>query len=385
MEQQTKRIHLVDSMRGFSLLGILLANMLIFQYGMYGTDKLNLFPAVPGNSTFYEVTAILIEGSFMPIFAFLFGYSLLKLKESLVAQGRKPGWALSRRFLLLIGLGLLHSVYIWEGDILLYYGGTGFLLLLFLNRKPKTLLVWTIVLMSLMGLLGFIPDSPSDPSFVEIDKETLHYVKETVTLYPEATYNEIMHHRSTESPMNNDPAFLITMLLLVPLISLPMFLLGIYGAKKSWFQNPDIESPMYAKGALILITLGIGLKLLKFVFPGMVLSGGPVLSIGYIMAFALVYSKLMSPTWRSRFAAVGKLSLTNYLMQSVICTTIFYGYGLGWFGKIGVGAGILLAVLIYSAQLFASSWYVSHFRIGPVERLLRMGTYFTLSGKAKRS
>jgi uncharacterized protein len=83
-------------------------------------------------------------------------------------------------------------------------------------------------------------------------------------------------------------------------------------------------------------------------------------------------------TWRPRLAPlsyVGRMALTNYLLQSIICTTIFYGYGLARYGQIGVAAGIVLAVTIYLLQVLFSQWWLHHFRYGPMEWLWRTLTY----------
>lgn len=141
---------------------------------------------------------------------------------------------------------------------------------------------------------------------------------------------------------------------------------------------------------LIFIPLGLAMKSFHLLFPEMIGSGtgemlgGFALSIGYIMGFSLWYAKSAPSPLMERFEAVGRLSLTNYLMQTVICTTLFYGYGLGWFGKVGVIAYCGLGLIIYGVQLFASGWYLTRFKSGPMERVLRMWTYFSLDGKAKR-
>ncbi|MGN7360625.1 DUF418 domain-containing protein [Paenibacillus sp. SAF-054] len=381
---------MIDGLRGLSLLGILLANMLIFQYGMFGKDEMDLFHVPAAETAAHHIVKLLIEGSFMPIFTFVFGYSMIKMKESMNAKGRKAGWPLVRRFLLLIALGLLHSTFLWDGDILMFYGMFGFLLLIFMNRKAKTLLVWCILLMSLTGLIGLIPESPADPDTQAMNQRIESYVKTTIPLYAEGSYDEIKHDRNTANPLGDNPVLIILMLVISPILTAPLFLLGMYAAKKQWFTEPPQERRMYRKGMLIFLPLGIGLKSFGMFYPGAIgagmgeMLGGSLLSVGYIMAFALLYARFAPSNWLERFEAVGRLSLTNYLMQTVICTTCFYGYGLGWFGKIGVIAGCGLALVIYAAQLFASGWYLKHFRSGPVERILRMWTNFSLSGKPKR-
>ncbi|WP_251414497.1 MULTISPECIES: DUF418 domain-containing protein [Paenibacillus] len=387
---KSKRIRLIDCLRGFSLLGILLANMLIFQYGMHGKDLLHLFHVTTVESTAHKFVQLLVEGSFMPIFTFVFGFGMIKMKESLNAKNRKAGLPLLRRFALLGVIGFLHSTFLWEGDILLYYGMIGILLLIFMNRKPKTLIIWSCVLLTLVGLLGIFPGNKEATSTQETNQRIEAYVKNTVTLYAEGSYAEIKHDRATADPMGKSPAEMLILTMIAPMLHMPLFLLGMYAAKRQWFADPEQKSAIYCKYMLIFLPLGLLFKSYNLLYPEEIgagtglLVGGSLLSIGYMMAFAFTYSKFSSSRLFEYFEAVGKLSLTNYLMQTVVCTTIFYGYGLGWFGKIGIILGCALAFLIYALQMLVSIWYNSHFKSGPIERILRMWTYFSFSGKAKR-
>jgi uncharacterized protein len=107
-------------------------------------------------------------------------------------------------------------------------------------------------------------------------------------------------------------------------------------------------------------------------------AGAPLLCLAYLSALALLS---LRPGWGARLkvlAPVGQMALTNYLMQSIICTLIFYGYGLGLFGKVGPAAGILLTVVIYLIQIPISHWWMKRFRYGPAEWLWRSMTYLKL-------
>ena len=107
--------------------------------------------------------------------------------------------------------------------------------------------------------------------------------------------------------------------------------------------------------------------------------GGSLLAIGYICLFAFAYTQFADSPILSAFENVGKLSLTNYMMQSVICTFIFYGYGLGAFARLGVVGGILLAVIIFAVQVFSSTLYLKYFERGPLEKLMRSIVYLKIS------
>ncbi|MFS0919643.1 DUF418 domain-containing protein [Brevibacillus sp. 179-C 1.1 NHS] len=390
MELKQNRVRIIDGLRGFSLVGILIANMLIFQYGVWGSQEIDLYALPNFEMTVYKLVHIFVEGSFMPIFAFMFSYGIIKMQQSLAAKGLRQKRYLARRFLMLIGLGSLHSYFLWEGDILLFYGMMGFFLLLFMNRKPKTLLVWGIIILCLASLLGFVPDDPNNPASITDPARMEAYVLKTITVYGTGTYEEIVNHRFNEDPLGLPDYMMFGILLVAPLMSAPMFLFGMYAAKRRWFESPEEERVSYLRNILIFVPVGLLLKASHVLFPGNwwsgvgEISGGTILAIGYIFVFVWFFSRSTQSTWLPRFQAVGKLSLTNYLMQTVICTTIFYGYGLGWFGKIGVLAGCGLAIVIYVGQLFVSQWYVTRFRYGPVEKLLRMWTNFSISGNTRQ-
>jgi uncharacterized protein len=103
--------------------------------------------------------------------------------------------------------------------------------------------------------------------------------------------------------------------------------------------------------------------------------GGPTLGLAYLAGLTLL---LMNPVWQQRLrplAAAGRLALTNYLMQSVICTTLFYGYGLGWYNHVSPAAGVGLCLAIFGLQTVLSSWWLRRYRYGPAEWLGRSLTY----------
>ncbi|QOV12412.1 DUF418 domain-containing protein [Viridibacillus arvi] len=388
MEQQ--RVRLVDSLRGFSLFGILLANLLIFQYGMFGKDLISFYNLSDFNFGSYKFIQVFVEGTFMPIFTFLFGYSLIKLVESIREKGRKSRWFLVRRFLMLLTLGLLHSTYIWEGDILTFYGGIGFFLFFFINRKPKTLIIWGIVLLLLITATGY-------GKYEETEKEktiTASYVEKTTDIYKNGTYSEIKDHRNNgEDPLtamfDEDPIPSFFIILLLPFVIAPLFLFGMAAAKLNIFAKPKEERNLYFKYMLIFIPLGLILKIIGHLAEKSdwasigVMSGGPILALGYMAAFAYLFSSHSQALPFRAFESVGKLSLTNYIMQSVICTTIFYGYGLGLFGNFGTFNSILLGVVIFAIQCFISTMYLKKFKRGPLELLLRIVTNFSWNGRVK--
>ncbi len=237
--------------------------------------------------------------------------------------------------------------------------------------------------------MGLIPAEKNSPEKAADHARMEVYVQKTMTVYGTGTYDEIRHHRLTSDPLGLPDYVMAVILLLAPILTVPMFLFGMYAAKARWFERPQEERASYFTKMLIFLPIGLFLKTGKVLAPGYWwstigdISGGVILAIGYIFAFVWLFSSRPSSSWLMRFQAVGKLSLTNYLLQTVICTTIFYGYGFGLFGKLGVLAGCGVSLVIYIVQLYLSPLYVKRFRYGPVERLLRMWTNFSLSGNPK--
>ncbi|WP_026801982.1 DUF418 domain-containing protein [Pontibacillus halophilus] len=377
------RNQVVDALRGLSLFGILIANMLIFQYGMFGKDEIHRFNVTTTDRWIREGLTILVESSFMPIFAFLFGYGVVKMTEKLSNQGLRHKRYLSRRFVCLLLLGGLHAYYLWEGDILLTYGMTGFILLFFINRKSKTILIWSVVLLALGGasVYGGEESLSSDGD----ERIMSEYMTETETVNGGGSYQEIKFHRNNVDPLNLSGGEALVILLLVPLFTLPMFLIGMIAAKRSWFVHIEEHRHRWQRGAILGSIVGISCKSFVIIFPALpigstfYLIGGPILSLGYISMFVLVLNR--DHLLVRGLSSVGRYSLTNYILQSVVCTTLFYGYGFGWFGKIGVTAGVGISFLLFALQWGGSLLYSQYFRTGPLEWVIRVFTYLKWSGK----
>ncbi|WP_040924857.1 DUF418 domain-containing protein [Saccharibacillus kuerlensis] len=395
VNKSTKRVQLIDGLRGFSLAGIILANMLIFQYGILGESEPKLFGIEGADLAFHSFLFIAVVGSFMPIFAYMFGFGIVKLSDSLQARDLRPKCHLARRFLLLIGIGMLHATFLWEGDILTFYGATGFFLLLFLNRKPKTLLVWSVLLLTVMGAIGMVPVNLEE-STAESSSHTRSYIMQSRDVYGSGTYLEIMNFRNHAAMFSEEESSVMLVgILFAPILIAPMFLLGMRAAKRGTFDNPQTMHRTYAQRAAIFIALGLILKAFSVLaprfftgtLPGLGLGdllGGTLLALGYIYAFALLYTTVRRFSLLQNFEAVGKLSLTNYLLQTVICTTIFYGYGLGLFGRAGVFVGAVIVLAVYAVQLWLSPLYLKRFKTGPVEKVLRIWTYLSWKGQPRK-
>ncbi|MCT1903692.1 DUF418 domain-containing protein [Oceanobacillus sojae] len=391
-----KRIILLDIVRGLAILGILLINMLFFTTSLQAIQfQLELWPDW-WDQTVQSFLDFFVSGKFIAIFSFLFGYGMILMKDSASKSGRQFTPIYTRRLLALLLFGLIHGWFIWYGDILFHYALLGFLLLLFHKRTAKTLLVWACILLLLIpGLMLF---SGTDGSY-EPNPEWMDQVHQLAAA-DEATYSSGSWAEIQELRMRDWNSSVVNQIIFYPQI-LGMFLLGAYFAKKKWFSNITENHSQLLH--ICLWTGGMGFLfqivplLLSLTGTGTTaltdrleviqhLLGSPLIGVFYILFIALLIQR---KTWMqilNPLAAVGRMAFTNYIMQSVICTFIFYSYGLGWFGQAGPAATTLLALLIFVLQIICSTLWLRYFRMGPLEWVWRGITYLSIPPlKAKKS
>ena len=390
-----ERIQVVDILRGFALLGILLVNMAIFRAGWAATQPVT--PATTGMLDRLAAHAIdlFAEGKFFTLFSFLFGFGFAI--QMIRAQERGVAFVprFMRRLLVLFVIGLAHAFLLWCGDILVSYALLGFVLLLFRNRSPRALLIWaTILLLGMALLLGAVlglieygrtvPDGAEQIVLAEqgMRASFAQQADEELRVYSSGSYSEIVAYRARSMP-----SVYATVLFQAPPI-LAMFLLGLYAGKRGIFHDPAAHTTLLRRVRFWGVIVGLLLSLLVVLVETQrgILSAalapllnmslaGPILSMGYAATITLL---AQHERWRARLAplgAAGRMALTNYLLQTLICTTIFYGYGLSLFGQVGAAAGVGLTIAIYALQISFSVWWLQRFRFGPMEWLWRSLTY----------
>jgi uncharacterized protein len=398
--QQAERIQLVDILRGFALFGILLVNMVIFARPVQSI-VLPIDPAIP----WYDYAAewlihFLGEGKFYSLFSFLFGLGLTLQMDRIERRGGRFAPLYLRRMLILLGIGAVHAFLIWVGDILIVYAVLGCLLILFRKAKPRTLLIWVVLLLmipllfnaAVTGLIELGRSSPQgaqqlNQTFAQVEAGYRADVERGYQVYANGDFAEITGQRVYDY-LNFG---LFGTLFALGFNVLAMFLLGMYFGKQQIFQDLESNRPLFRKLLVWGLTVGlIGnavyatliMPISRFEFSGSLLLatvsqgiGAPLLCLAYISAIALLTG---IPAWSKRLevlAPVGQMALTNYLSQSILCTLIFYGYGLGLFGRLGTALGIGLTFVIYLIQIPISHWWMKRFRYGPVEWLWRSLTY----------
>ncbi|GGA74962.1 DUF418 domain-containing protein [Ornithinibacillus halotolerans] len=384
-----ERLHHIDSLRGFAILGILLVNMLSFQYGSIGIEGIR--SELSGlDAMLYDLIEWLFQGSFYPVFSMLFGFGAVIMWERAAQKGRPFKRVFLRRMIILLVMGYTHLHFIWDGDILFTYAMAGLVLTFFIKRKAITVLVWALVLAFLLNAPGLIPSTEED----EIDLSTYSELERTIL--SEGTYAEITSHRLTANPFEKiDLGFEMGSMehqlfadflnffntLTITMQAFMLFLIGAFIAKKKWLHRLSENRGLLVKVTLIFITVGLALKGSMILTDNVMLDyfgyllGGPLAAIGYITGLSLFFAKFHSSNLVQGFNSLGRMALTNYLTHSVIMTTIFYGYGFGLLGELGILIGSLMAIALIVLQMFFSKWWLSRYQFGPMEWLWRSGTY----------
>lgn len=392
------RVTLLDSIRGFAIFGILVVNMQYFYQPMI---SLMLGFQEPG-SVLDKYSTLLIkfifEGKFYVIFSALFGYGFAIFLSKPLTEGMSILPVMSRRLGVLLLVGILHLVFLWTGDILIFYSIFGFVLLLFIKVSNKGLVKWAIWLVSIPIVLTVlawllvlmfmqVPEGATaiEASFAEAAANARTMVDNATRVYASGTFREMVAMRLTEYQL-----LVPGMLIFYPVV-LAMFMMGMLAGRLRLMANYAEHLPFFRRCLWIGLGVGLPFSLIyaySFIrvdlhtmdFYSVLLTaghalGGVFMGLFYVSALVLLASKNKLKTFTGWMAPVGQMALTNYLLHSIICTTIFYGYGFGLVGQIGTFQGLLMAIAIFIAQIPFSRFWMSRFHYGPFEWVWRTLTY----------
>ncbi|MEI5906493.1 DUF418 domain-containing protein [Bacillus spongiae] len=382
--EETARIDSLDMIRGISLLGIFLINMMSFHSPFMYYNPYQWW-SESGESSLYMFLDIFVQASFYPLFAMVFGYGLVIQRERSLERGVSFLPLGFRRLCVLLGFGIIHAFLIWSGDILINYALFGMILLVMLRWSGKILLILGIVLffipqllISGLFLLSYFVEPNQMLYFTDMKA-----VENAVTAYSTGSFMDIFSQRYKDWFLVNGPMNLPFLLLSI----LPMMMIGAGASKLNMLQRARAMKRVWVAILIVTLTIGIGIKALPFLIEANYsfaiiqdLLGGPFLSVAYAAIIVLlsmnnVMNKILRP-----FAKAGKMSLTIYLSQSIIGTFIFYSYGLGLYGEVTLITGAWLVVGIFLIQVILAEIWLSRFQYGPMEKLWRTLTY----GSTKR-
>jgi uncharacterized protein len=384
--ERSERIDLFDVLRGFALLGILVANFL----GPIGTA----IPRVDGLVS--DLLGVLVDSSIYPLYSFLFGLGFAVQLERAQRRGRATAHLYVRRMLALFLIGTVHAVVIWEGDILVTYALTG-LLLIPLHKLPQKAIVALLIVLAALNL-------NRDTVRTRVDEWRLRSADQATLLHEAATKEAAritLNHRmlaSTGAAMYGpvtagrwkwyaetirkwaDP---LTFVLRDVLI---FFLIGLLVGRARILHDPVRHRRKLAIAASIGFVCLVGGNLATrmmgndhgVIFHSAVYAGDLGGTTLYIAGIALLFTSVArARAMLGLFAAPGRMGLTNYLMQSVVMTLLIMPYGLGWQPGTTVWL-IAKVVFFFVVQVMFSRWWLARYQYGPAEWLWRSLTYGAL-------
>lgn len=394
-----ERIEVMDVLRGFALLGILLMNMEGF-VGPIMESVTGVNPRFSGADRAVDAAIyVLVQGKFFTLFSLLFGMGFAVMLERANAAGRTGTALYARRLLALLGIGLAHAILVWSGDILLTYALLGFVLLLFFRRTPVSRLPkWGFALylvplaLTWAWALGVTAASQDPAAAAEVQAGLADQGRQMAAMaeaqrqaYGAGSWLQAVGQRAADTGM------MVGFIVFGGGLILGMFLFGAWFVRSGAIRDVEARVPLYRR--LRTLGLAIGLPLAAWSawsHPTMSMSEmnfGIALSQTSMMAanlllcmayFAGIVLAMRIPAWAARlrwFAPAGRMALTNYLMQSVVCTFVFYGYGLGFFEQLPRAWQPLFALAVFALQVVLSRWWLARHRYGPMEWLWRWLTY----------
>lgn len=387
-----ERIEILDVLRGLAIGGILVGNMQWFSgYGMMPPPIAAQAPLADQITHF--LVHFFIEGKFYSIFSFLFGFGFALQISRAEERGDHRASLFKRRLFWLLIIGLLHAYLLWAGDILSIYAVLGFVLILFRRKTNEALLKWAfwllaIPILSYLLLYILFAAFVTPEAIAAISAGQAEMWNVGVKKVQQSNYLQIITDFNLQYIVGRYMGLIFEMRL--PKI-LAMFLLGFYAYRRGFFQDLSSHKPLIRRVLVYGIVLGLAGNIAfaalaghEAVIPptgvgiiGVVCYavGVPALAFFYI---ALIATLRQKATWRrllAFLAPVGRMALTNYLLQTIVCVLIFYGYGFGQFGKVGAGAATMIALTIFLFQIFLSALWLKHFSYGPMEWIWRQLTY----------
>ncbi|MFG0313893.1 MAG: DUF418 domain-containing protein [Phycisphaerales bacterium] len=411
----------IDTLRGFALLGILVPNVWFFAWPMAaGTDPASVMSDSPANMLAHDITSTLFLGKFMFLFALLFGsgvvmyarkfdqktiskcaacaYDLTGLPDNAACpecNSSKRAFAKNTlvkgaslwhlRCLILLVFGLIHAYLFWYGDILTFYAVAGLTLLWWVRRLNPKLQLWgglglyflgasLMIGFSLLGLWAYhaghigADELSADPA-----AELAGYTGTFIDAFQVRFFTTISFQ------------FMFVLFFTPALWGIMTAGMGI---TRLGFLTGEHNVSFYLTLACVLIPVGLvttipaylGIhaavdELPGFVWQSLAQPVGVPLAFGYA-CLIIALSKFGAFNFLTvPLAAVGRMALTNYFSHTLLCTTFFYGYGLGYFAKIEYPQLWLVVLAVWAFNIIFSMLWLRFFRMGPFEWVWRCMTY----------
>jgi uncharacterized protein len=372
----SERAIALDALRGVALFGVLAVNLLtqfrVSLFQQFLPPPANAAAGSRADHVVARVLAVGFEWKAFTLFSLLFGIGLAAQHERLPGRGVSFGRYAARRLAFLLVLGLVHLFLVWNGDVLTLYAVVGTLAAPLLGLSTRALLG----LAAAFFVMHMLP-LPFPTPFASFEALQLH-VAEANRVYASGTFAETVAFRIREVRP------IAALLLWTVPRTLCLFFLGASAWRAGLFRG---ERRTLSR-VVAIVGIGVGgalswaliAKAVDFGTWRDVVSNGcsMLLGVGYGAAVVVAFERPATSRLRaalSVMAPVGRMALTSYLTQSIVLEALFYGWGLGLYGRLGEASAAAIAVAIFVAQIAVSALWLRRHRFGPVEWLWRSFTY----------
>lgn len=381
----SERIVSLDALRGFALLGILLINIWVFAM----PEDVLLNPTIYGDFTganYYAwlLTHVFAEGKFITLFTLLFGAGIVLFTESKQRKGQPVRELYYRRTIWLIVIGLAHAYLLWYGDILVAYGLSALWVVTVRHWPPRQQLLVGVALFAVPSGLELLVALQGGAEAIAAQWEpAASAIQQEVETYRSGWTAQLDHRVSSaiQRQTTGYVSYSFWRISGVMLLGMALFRLGVLSGERSTaFYRRLVAGG--AVGGLSLILVGVALITLSDWSAGVALYWRQFNYWGaLLLACAYLGGVFLYAGWRPdgpitrALAAVGRTAFSNYLLQTVLATSIFYGHGLGLFGTLERTELLGVVAAIWALQVLLSVLWLRYFRFGPVEWIWRVLTY----------
>jgi uncharacterized protein len=383
-----ERIQALDVLRGVAVAGILMANVFVF-FGLTFAppDRAAVLTSATADHVAVFLEHVLVDGKFYSVFSLLFG---IGFGIQLARGGEAALPRFKRRLRILLGIGAIHAFFIWAGDILMLYALLGFTMPWFARKTNRELVRWVVIMLAIPTTLYIValmiwslvgpgagPTSPTSGMPAQI---LAYFAAMGTGGFKDAFIGNLVFLAGRWADLFFTVRF--------PKV-LAMFVLGLWSVRTGIALSPANHRATLVRWSLIGWGVGLPANLIAasalehwpYLPPsvGGLLSaamqgvGVPMLAIGYAATIGLLV--VDGRRFINVFAPVGRMALTNYLMHSIICVTLSYGFGFGLWWKVGAATAMGIGAVIILVQIPLSAWWLSRYRFGPVEWVWRRLTY----------
>jgi len=386
------RIEVLDVLRGFALLGIFLMNIEYFNRPIQEFGQGIPAATVGLDYTIARLIEIFVTGKFWVLFSLLFGMGFVVMQTQLTQDGRPFEAIYLRRTAALMVFGLLHTAFLWPGDILHSYALVAFVFmwLPFISVPANGFLgvgfyCAPAFMLLLSGLMSSSMTADQVAAAAKDSADTAELAMQAARVYSAGDYWQVTQQRWQDFMlMLNYETFVFIGAFGIFLIGAGIMrsgrLLDLKGNRSFFLKAMAATAVMAAAfiGSAQLFS-GEGMSDNEgMIADALMMFGNLPLSLFYLCTIAFAMSSAIGSKTLGLLAPAGKMALSNYLMQSLIASSVFYGYGLGLWAQWGRAHLALFVIMVFIMQVIFSHLWLRYFRYGPMEWLWRALTYWSL-------